>query len=253
MAAWLLHTIRSQLTRPSEGLVSDYNLTIFILVAEVRPSAHLIKLIQRRTLSVQRRVHADTLFDSKRAEKQQLRELSGRLEELEAHVANRIAGADPLNGTNGEELAAKASALATSDVKKTVQPELDALNRAMRRYEKRITISSVQVEARLQDLETRLNDVVSLAAAAQRHADRKSDNYANILFNWVCGTVVVPVQWVVYVSSIPGKVLSSATSSLAIFFTKRAPKDAKTSTPREQRSSRKGTSTRTGERERRVK
>ena len=33
LGAYLLHTIRSQLSRPSEGLVSDYNLTIFLLAS----------------------------------------------------------------------------------------------------------------------------------------------------------------------------------------------------------------------------
>lgn len=253
LAAWLLHAIRSQLTRPSEGLVSDYNLTIFILVAEVRPSAHLIKLIQRRTLFVQRRVHAESLLDSRRSESQQLRDYVGRLEELEAHVADRIAKSGSQDETAGDdELATKISVLATTDVKKTIQPELDALNRAMRRYEKRITISSVQVEARLQDLETRLNDVVSLAAAAQRHAERRSDNYANILINWACALVVVPVQWVTYLASLPGKFLSGLISKLGRYVTK-APKDPKSSVSRDHRTSRKASSGRNAERERRVK
>ena len=36
LGAYLLHTIRSQLSRPSEGLVSNYNLTIFLLASELR-------------------------------------------------------------------------------------------------------------------------------------------------------------------------------------------------------------------------
>lgn len=66
---------------------------------------------------------------------------------------------------------AKASAIA--ETRKCLQPELDALNRAVRRYEKRTTISSLQTEARLQDLECRLKDVVVLAAAAQRNAEQQ--------------------------------------------------------------------------------
>lgn len=210
MAAWLLHGIRSQLSRPSEGLVSNYNLMIFILVAEIRPVSHLIKLVQRRTLFLQRRVNADALKETSRADGHQLRDVTRRLEELEAHIADRIAGSGAQENEQGSDaLAAKASTLATSEVKKTVQPELDALNRAMRRYEKRTTISSVQIEARLQDLEMRLHDVVSLAAAAQRNADRKPDNYTVILTNWVCGMVVIPVQYLLYISSFPSKMINS--------------------------------------------
>lgn len=250
MAAWLLHGIRSQLTRPSEGLVSNYNLTIFILVAEIRPLSHLIKMVQRRTLYLQRKVNADVLSESRRAESQSLKDVAHRLEELEAHIAGRVADSGPqLNGADGEALAAKASALASSDVKKTVQPELDALNRAMRRYEKRTTISSVQFEARLQDLEARLNDVVSLAAAAQRNADRKSNNYIVTLTNWSCAAVVIPVQYLLYVSSLPGKVVASIFALPSRYMTK----GSKAPTMKETRPLRKSTSGRPLERERRTK
>ncbi|KIX10036.1 uncharacterized protein Z518_01117 [Rhinocladiella mackenziei CBS 650.93] len=250
LAAWLLHGIRSQLTRPSEGLVSNYNLTIFILVAEIRPLSHLIKLVQRRTLFLQRRVNADALIESRRAENQQLRDVTHRLEELEAHVAERIdRSSGKENESVGDELAAKASALASSDIKKSVQPELDALNRAMRRYEKRTTISAVQIEARLQDLESRLDDVVSLAAAAQRTADRKPGNYVFILTNWICAGIVLPVQYLMYLSSLPGRILSAAIAVPRRYVRKRS----KSQPGKESRASRRGPSTRSGERERRPK
>lgn len=211
LAAWLLHGIRSQLSRPSEGLVSNYNLTIFILVAEIRPLSHMIKMVQRRTLFLQRRVNAEVLKAASHSDSQQLRDLAHRLEELEAHIADRIAGSgDNPNDSAADVLAAKASALATMDVKKTVQPELDALNRAMRRYEKRSTISSVQIEARLEDLEVRLHDVVALAAAAQRNVDRRPDNYIVMLTNWICAAIVLPVQYSLYLASVPGKLVTAA-------------------------------------------
>lgn len=209
LAAWLLHGIRSQLTRPSEGLVSNYNLTIFILVAEIRPLSHLIKMIQRRTLFLQRKVIVELLAEAKSGDGQQLKDVSSRLEELEAHVADRIAGsAAEQTPVSSDAVVAKASSAAAADVKKAIQPELDALNRAMRRYEKRTTISAVQFEARLQDLEARLHDVVSLAAAAQRNADRKSDKYAVTLANWMSALVVVPTQYVLYLLSVPGRLVT---------------------------------------------
>ncbi|KAJ9631627.1 hypothetical protein H2203_000026 [Taxawa tesnikishii (nom. ined.)] len=54
LGAYLLHVIRGQLSRPSTGLVSDYNLTIFLLAAEIRPVRQLIKLVTKRTLHLQR-------------------------------------------------------------------------------------------------------------------------------------------------------------------------------------------------------
>ncbi len=251
MAAWLLHGIRSQLTRPSEGLVSNYNLSIFILVAEIRPISHLIKLIQRRTLFLQRKVNADVLAASRRGDSQQVKDLSRRLDDLETHIADRITS-PPTQGAqeDSEALAAKASTLASSDLKKTVQPELDALNRAMRRYEKRITISSVQFEARLQDLEARLNDVVALAAAAQRNADKKPDRYIVTLTNWLCAAVVLPVQYLLYVFSLPGKLMSAVIALPKRYVTK----SSKSQVSKDSRASRRSPPlARAGERERRSK
>jgi hypothetical protein len=59
-AAYLLHVIRGQLSRPSEGLVSDYNLTIFLLAAEIRPIRQLIRLFTHRTIHLQRIVRGKT-------------------------------------------------------------------------------------------------------------------------------------------------------------------------------------------------
>ena len=50
LSSYLLHTIRGQLSRPSEGLVSDYNLTIFLFAAELRPISHLIGMVRARTV-----------------------------------------------------------------------------------------------------------------------------------------------------------------------------------------------------------
>ncbi|KAJ9612149.1 hypothetical protein H2200_003746 [Cladophialophora chaetospira] len=252
IAAWLLHSIRSQLSRPSEGLVSNYNLSIFVLVAEIRPMSHLIKMTQRRTLFLQRRANMDFLKESSRVDSQQFLDIAHRLDELEAHVADRAANSSAKpkeEEVNGEVIVAKASATATSEVKRSVQPELDALNRAMRRYEKRSTISSVQIEARLQDLETRLNDVVSLAAAAQRNVDRIPNNYIVILTNWACAVVVVPVQYMIYLATLPSKAFASLLAVPNRYLTKRS----RAAATKESRASRKGVAARPGEREKRPK
>ncbi|KEF61170.1 uncharacterized protein A1O9_02735 [Exophiala aquamarina CBS 119918] len=249
LAAWLLHAIRSQLTRPSEGLVSNYNLTIFLLVAEVRPLAHLIKLIQRRTFFLQRRVNADVLSETRQADTQQVLDITHRLEALEVHVADRIASSGTQDSESGEALAAKASILATGEVKKLIQPELDALNRAMRRYEKRTAISSVQIEARLQDLEARLQDVVALAAAVQRNADRQSTNYASTLLNWVSAFIVVPMQYLMFLSSLPAMLFSSIIAVPNRYMTK----PTKSPPVKEHRNLRKGLFGKTIEHEKRSK
>jgi len=248
LAAWLLHAIRSQLSRPSEGLVSNYNLTIFLLVSEIRPLSHLIKMIERRTLFLQRKIQPDLLQDHSRLNGSAISDLATRLEELEAHVADGIAASGKTEPERSELIAAKASAQAFSDIKKSVQPELDALNRAMRRYEKRATISAIQIEARLQDLESQLKDVVALAAAAHRSADHRSQHYLFILANWLSAVIVVPLQCYWSILSFTGKLLN-----LTVAIPRKYIRSARAAAFRENKAPRKSTTPRSRERDKRAK
>jgi hypothetical protein len=226
VGAWLLHAIRSQLSRPSEGLVSNYNLTVFLLASEIRPLSHLVKLIQARTLHLQHVVSLNNVDDNN-VDTSKVLDLAKRLEELEAHVAD--AADRSQNSTDGspEQLAAQAIAQATSDIRKTIQPELDALNRAVRRYEKRTTISALQTEARLQELESRLKDVVVLAAAAQRNAEGAPRNFIIILVNWLCGALVLPVQYAGLLLSLPSRFTNWSATSLSRLIGPRKPRNGK--------------------------
>lgn len=189
LGAYLLHTIRTQLTRPSEGLVSNYNLTIFLLASELRPMAHLVKLIQARTLHLQRIANSnpyDTI--SGHSASPEVKDLTRRLEDLEARntiAATPLASEPALNG--------KQSAILTTEVRRSLQPELDALNRAVRRYEKRATLQAFQTDSRLHELEARLNDAISLAAAAANNAQHKR-GFTGVLIEWAATAVVLPVQ-----------------------------------------------------------
>ncbi|ETN40646.1 uncharacterized protein HMPREF1541_04925 [Cyphellophora europaea CBS 101466] len=215
LAAWLLHAIRSQLSRPSEGLVSNYNLTIFLLVAEIRPMSHLIKMIQRRTLFLQRRVNLETLQDSSHPVGPHMDNLLDRIVELEAHVADNIAAQEAPPTHSPEQTVARASAQAIADVRKIVQPELDALGRAMRRYEKKSTVSAVQIEARLQELEVRVGDVVVLAAAAQRSAEKQPMKYYLVVVNWLCAAIVIPLEAAKAVLLLPSRLYSQLISAIS--------------------------------------
>jgi hypothetical protein len=210
--AWLLHAIRSQLSRPSEGLVSNYNLTVFLLAAEIRPVSLVIKMVQARTLFLQRVVREQSSQIENKADNNLILDVARRLEELEAHVADKAEKADNASqaiNTNTDMTVAKASAQATLELRRSIQPELDALNRAVRRYEKRTTIAALQTESRLQDIEARLKDAMVLAAAVQRNADRQPRNYVTVLANWASAIIVVPVQYTIWVLSLPSRALQN--------------------------------------------
>ncbi|RDA87989.1 hypothetical protein CP532_3454 [Ophiocordyceps camponoti-leonardi (nom. inval.)] len=165
MSAYLLHAIRAQLSRPSEGLVSNYNLTIFLLMAEVRVCSHLLTLLRARTLHLQRVAHADELspsVDERRGV--MVEELAARVAVLEA-ASSRATSSQ----TNSAQQVAREAAI-SREVRNAIQPELDALNRAVRRYEKKATLLQMQTESRFSSVDTRLDDAVALAAAAAKHS-----------------------------------------------------------------------------------
>ncbi|KAF2092570.1 hypothetical protein NA57DRAFT_14357, partial [Rhizodiscina lignyota] len=184
IGAYLLHGIRSQLTRPSEGLVSNFNLTIFVLAAELRPCSHFITLIQARTLHLQRVVQANT-SDIDRVQDEKISDLQTRLEETEARIEKTISAAESRTVKDG-------AAAEVQAIRLSLQPQLDALNRAVRRYEKRHTTQTIQTEARLQDLEARLRDALSLAAVAANRSQRPGIVYYTL--QWLSSLFMVPFQ-----------------------------------------------------------
>ncbi|PGH30419.1 hypothetical protein GX50_06824 [[Emmonsia] crescens] len=201
VGAWLLHALRSQLSRPSEGLVSNYNLTVFLLAAEIRPFSHLLKMVQARTLYLQRLVSSNKESRDK-IDASKILDLSTRLEELEAHIAESASQQQHQqqqspHGTMHENLSPTTNTNTTKNPdpdKQSPQPDLSALTRAMRRYEKRTALHAHETETRLQSLEKRLNDALSLDAAAQRSTTAHRSSRMFILLNWMCGAVVLPAQ-----------------------------------------------------------
>ncbi|KAH7328487.1 hypothetical protein B0I35DRAFT_473189 [Stachybotrys elegans] len=166
-SAYLLHAIRSQLSRPSEGLVSNYNLTIFVLLSQLRVISHIVKLVQSRTLHLQRFVHRNSP-EVASAHAQKLAQVLERLERLEARSSAEEKLIKQSLGSDSKR--AKQEASIARDVRNTIQPELDALNRAVRRYEKKATLLQTQTEARFFALDARLGDAIALAAAAAKHS-----------------------------------------------------------------------------------
>jgi hypothetical protein len=160
LGAYLLHQVRIKLlTRPAEGLVSNFNLTIFVMAAELRPVNHLIKMQTAQIVLLRRTVDRHTIY---RPRPQGEFELARRLTAIEARLAEPV--------VNGDGVTPDLRAT----IQQTVQPQLDALNRAVRRYEQRHNIQARQTAARFADLETRLQDTLHLAAAAARTGQRPS-------------------------------------------------------------------------------
>jgi hypothetical protein len=193
LGAYLLHAIRTQLSRPSEGLVSNFNLTVFLLASEVRPLAHLVKLVQKRTLHLQRIVNENPYNEDTVAP---LTLLSKKIEELEARLVAQTQPPTPGTPLSPVEKGNTVDTESTiTSVRASLQPDLDALNRAVRRYEKRATLQTMQTEARLIDLDNRMADALTLAAAGSRQTlGGQRQSFSGILFEWACALVVLPIQ-----------------------------------------------------------
>ena len=206
--------------------------------------SHLVKMVQARTLHLQRIVSSHLGDEDNKLDGGRVADLAKRLEELEAHVADTTESAQQKSAGSSDLIAAKSTAQATSEIRKSFQPELDALNRAVRRYEKRTTISSLQTESRLQELESRLKDVVVLAAAAQRNAENRPRNFIVVLVNWVCGAIVLPIQYTWNVLSLPSRGMHRLLDWVTMLLSSRKSRTAKetksrlgsTPRPRERRS-----------------
>ncbi|KAI1768995.1 hypothetical protein GGR53DRAFT_475237 [Hypoxylon sp. FL1150] len=209
LSAYLLHTIRGQLSRPSEGLVSDYNLTIFLCAAEIRPVSHLIKMLQNRTLRIQRIV-ANNPYEKQAVTMEQIEALSTRLDDLAAlgSPANGASNTSTLTDVPQPKVIETAVA---KEFRSTIQPELDALNRAMRRYEKKLTLLACQTDNRIEYVDYRLNDAIALAAVAAKNS-KSQWGLGTWLFEKTIMIVMLPAQAVMAVFTFPFRTVSALLS-----------------------------------------
>lgn len=184
LGAYILHMLRTQVSQLGDELVSNLNLTLFVLCAEIRPLRHLMKMAQARTLYLQRVVREDP-YAAEKIDSTLIQGLSGRLNELESTISRNK---NPI----GTEVAISGTTDIAKKVQTTMQPQIDALNRAVRRYEKRATAQMIQTEARLQDLDKRLKDTLSLAAAAATYSQTPST--FDILLGWLSSLFLLPLR-----------------------------------------------------------
>lgn len=206
-AAYLLHAIRGQLSRPSEGLVSDFNLTIFILAAEIHPLSHLLKLVRARTLHLQHIVNANPYVGTSPT-LSQVQDMARRLAELESQAAAGFPGATGNGNLDPGKQPAQQNSALVREVRNAIQPELDALNRAVRRYEKKATVLTFQTEARLGAIDTRLNDAISLAAAAAKNSASQG-SFLGWLAERTAALAMMPVRAAFKVLALPFKAITS--------------------------------------------
>ncbi|KAG8623726.1 hypothetical protein KVT40_008702 [Elsinoe batatas] len=197
LGAYLLHVIRNQLSKGSTVLVSDYNLTIFLLAAEIRPFRQAIKLVTNRTIHLQRVANGSDHLVSKDTEKHA--NFESRLEVLEAKVSDPTHS--PVAVAGQKEEITQLSA----ELRKRYEPRIDALERAVRRYEKRVTTLTMLTDQRLQSLDNRLQDALSLAAVAAQSSQKPS--IIATTFSYMGRVVMMPIEAAYFIAMWPIRVL----------------------------------------------
>lgn len=142
-------------------------------------------MIQARTLYLQRTIGADA-YDKSQGDTNSMTDMAQRISELEAYVAQPAPSAKVADSDQMKR-----------DVRNSLQPNLDALNRAVRRYEKKFVALTMQTESRLQELEARMADAITLAAAAERSSNQQRSrrgSSALVLYEWVSAGLLLPVR-----------------------------------------------------------
>jgi hypothetical protein len=191
--AFLLHTLRSQFTHESQDrIVTDMNLTICVLLAEMRPISRLILMNKERTLHLQRIVTAEL---SDHTQIVNGRGLSQRLAALEA----RLDGPTPNTTVDVTKI--------TSQVRLSVQRQVDELQRTVRSYEKKLLAMTIQNEARFEHVDMRMNDTLSLAAAAARTGQKPG--VVSMALNTMAGVFAYGLQLTWDVTTYPFRIANA--------------------------------------------
>ena len=156
-------------------------------------------MVQARTLYLQRIVATNPhTQESGSVSPTTIHDLSARLADLETHVADNAPNSAPSKTPTAESIA---------QTRKSVQPDFDALNRAVRRYEKRATILSIQTESRLQELEKRVSDAITLAAAVERSSQTNKFSGIGAWVHWVTTMALLPIQIGQWILSLPSRLI----------------------------------------------
>jgi hypothetical protein len=203
LAAYLLHVIRAQLSRPSTNLVSDYNLSIFLLAAEIRPCRQVIRLMSSRTLHLQKMVAGDSPSNASTKDNQDFQaDIIARLAELEDRLETNTLVPSTVS------IAQKADVTdLSSDLRKRYEPRLEGLERAVRRYEKRSMTLAMAVDNRLQLLETRLQEALSLTAAVASQNSQQTGSVIGRIGTSMGQVALAPAKLIIWGVALPFQVM----------------------------------------------
>ena len=130
IGGYLLHYVREFLSRPSEGLVSTFNITLFVMAAELRPAMKLMEMIKQRSLYLQKIVHKDMLesnVNNNNSPVVDIEPLNQKIEHLENTIEELRMSIVRVQGGREEVV---------TGVREGVRADVEALNRIFSRQKR---------------------------------------------------------------------------------------------------------------------
>lgn len=200
-ATYLLYFVRELLDRPSDGLVSNFNLTIFLLSAEIPPCAHGIDLVLSHTLHLQRIVQSNPYRlitvtpEMFTRYNQRMNAMQAQLDDLQTAQSSDSDSEPPLDMDKLRKDLIK-------DARAALQPEIDSLSRMIRRHEKHTNAMFQDLDRRLKHTDGRLDDAATLAAVAAA-TNGNANNAGNASH---AGTMGWIVNNSLYVATLPMRI-----------------------------------------------
>jgi hypothetical protein len=216
-ATYFLYITRNFLNWPSEGLFSNFNLGIVLLATEVGPLSHAIKLVLQHTLHLQRIVNSNP-YRMVRITPTRYRDLLSRIGDLEARVLAQPDDAAGGGGGGGghqgcqcsdperqQAMIGKMRDEVTQQVRAALHPEIDAVVRAVRRYEKKSSTLTHDTEQQMLDLRRRLDDAIALSAVVARNGAERGSMMGKVARGglYVVTFPVTAIFWTVSMVSAP--------------------------------------------------
>lgn len=145
LGAALLNYVRSSMARPANGLITNFNITVFVLAAEIRPLKIAFTFLTDRSSGLQ-----DELVDVVYA---RYDELVSKLSKVQQDLAEMKQGqSSPRNNTSSGQMNHHANN-SISDV--------DQIKNALRRFERHESQLKQHYDEKLYALERRLADITN--------------------------------------------------------------------------------------------
>lgn len=183
LGAGLLNYVRDSMARPANGLITNFNITVFVLAAELRPLRIAYEYLNHRSEALQ-----EELID---VVPSRYHELVRKVEDLEARLDERKASPD--EHTRSDPWQSGSITPVRDDT------DINQIKYALRKFEKHDAQLKVEYENKLYALERKLADLGTKS--------RFDESNSTSVVQMVEGLLLFPVRisWVVL--TLPARVL----------------------------------------------